>query len=1339
MRSQKRSRRIGRRNARFSPAIERLEVRQLLVGELLELDLNARSLSDELLLDDDRVLHLQVGDRFDLEVSYDDLRLSDDERGVFQLFTDIAISHPEVVVPVLNETQQIIIDESIIQSPFAESLTFSIPNGPPNIDGALSYESLFNDFENNPTSEMANALLAFGYTADQFEVDGLSFHNNNVGFQIHWIGDLFGNVDLPNVHVEVNEAPGVTNVPTETIEFAPFLADGTPNGEAVRFNLNTYSRTFNANKRFYASHNIGFFDINTGFVSVGGVGKLVQGISQATNDESFAQPFDAYSLRLEVVSPATDVTFSVAPALLQDSVVLYGREDLVPPDLVLLNAKSFFTANFFGDPSTKALEDEATLDEDTIASIDVLANDEIPSGQTILSVTPDSVSAAGGLLVWDDMANRILYTPPANFNGVDQFSYEVVTDAPPLLGRSSATVSVTVTAINDAPLVTDDTIDAVEDTVLAFESAALLTNDLDVDEDPLSVVSVGDATSGTVTISSGTIEYTPAADFAGTDTFTYTMSDGTVEATGTVTVEVAAVNDAPVALDDVLRVAPGQPTMVNVFDALLVNDTAGPSESEQTISIFEISESSAEGGTITVEDGQLTYTPPNQFTGSDSFAYQIVDNEEATSAVATVTIDVSYEQESVVLELSKDTGNNVTVRREGIDLIVVDNSNGSVLLNRPIGAVFDLSIVGASDFADTIHIDHRTGGLIGYTNELTFLGQKILPINIDGGVSQGDQVTVSGTSDSIGVFFHTTEDIAGRSTATVNKDSNLVRHELVGFESITYNEMQRIELKTEDLGIPASINIEQYELYFSALVPIDVSDQIIVAGGMLRSDSTIAVGAGEAILGNGQIDASIAGAVGSLIRANGDLTIGDPTSTTGFETLGELEVGAHSVTLADANQSVLGSRTALGDESGGGTLASQGGFLIDFGANIVGHGTLLSTNGESTALLNNGLIIGDSDQQPLMLRSFIQGVGRLDNAVVEGTLSPGFSPSISDNGTVVYGSDSRVVAEFAGPEAGTGYDQINHEGVASLSGTLDVQLIDGFQPSAGQRFNVFRSEEGIAGSFAGIDLPVVADGLQWITSKTATEVILELGIDVEQIGGKVNLVIVDGAFDFRGTDGQVVASSGESVTLRVTPTDVFESEEPWRLVSTEVIDDALVQRATSGDLELQIRGASWTNFVLPSDVDGSGTISALDALQIVNQLSRRTFVEPDTSRLVDPATLETFPGRFYDVNGDQALTALDALNVINRIPKISSSNGELLSAESLRSEDETLQRIALDRLGIPSLGSKPDRVASFDQALSSWEDEPHRIAFSDIGARSEVPFMADTVHLLTGNTKQPLK
>ena len=165
-----------------------------------------------------------------------------------------------------------------------------------------------------------------------------------------------------------------------------------------------------------------------------------------------------------------------------------------------------------------------------------------------------------------DADGSFTYTPAANFNGTDSFTY---TASDGTAVSNVATVTITVTAVNDAPVAVNDAATTAEDTAV---SGNVLANDTDVDAGTTLTASLvatrgeRDRDAG----ADGSFTYTPAANFNGTDSFTYTATDGTaVSNVATVTITVTAVNDAPVAVDDAATTA--EETAVS--GAVLANDT----------------------------------------------------------------------------------------------------------------------------------------------------------------------------------------------------------------------------------------------------------------------------------------------------------------------------------------------------------------------------------------------------------------------------------------------------------------------------------------------------------------------------------------------------------------------------------------------------------------------------------------------------------------------------------------------------------------------------------------------------------------------------------------------
>ena len=184
------------------------------------------------------------------------------------------------------------------------------------------------------------------------------------------------------------------------------------------------------------------------------------------------------------------------------------------------------------NPDTYSVNEDTTLN---IAAPGVLANDSDPDGNTITASLVNTTTN-GTLML--NANGSFTYTPQTNFNGVDHFTYRA-TDGTDFSGTVSVTI--TVNAVNDAPVARNDNYSVQSDATLNVGVPGVLTNDSDVENDPLSAVLASNPTHGTVTLNSdGSFVYVPATNFSGSDTFTYRASDGAATsgvATVTITVQ----------------------------------------------------------------------------------------------------------------------------------------------------------------------------------------------------------------------------------------------------------------------------------------------------------------------------------------------------------------------------------------------------------------------------------------------------------------------------------------------------------------------------------------------------------------------------------------------------------------------------------------------------------------------------------------------------------------------------------------------------------------------------------------------------------------------------------
>ncbi|HEY9750572.1 MAG TPA: tandem-95 repeat protein, partial [Allocoleopsis sp.] len=239
-----------------------------------------------------------------------------------------------------------------------------------------------------------------------------------------------------------------------------------------------------------------------------------------------------------------------------------------------------------------------------------------------------------------------LYTPNANANGSDSFSY-VISDASG--ATASATVSVTISPVNDAPIANSDVVTTNEDTAI---NIPVLANDTDVEGNALVITGVSvNPTNGTVINNNGSFRYTPNTNFNGSDSFTYTISDGNGgTASATVSITVAAVNDLPKALSDLL-VVPATTSASISAATLLANDT----DVDSSLTIASVTQP-LNGSLVSSPSGSYTYTPAASFNGNDSFSYTVSDG---AGGLASATVNLIVAQ-NLDAGFSVDADPNIT-------------------------------------------------------------------------------------------------------------------------------------------------------------------------------------------------------------------------------------------------------------------------------------------------------------------------------------------------------------------------------------------------------------------------------------------------------------------------------------------------------------------------------------------------------------------------------------------------------------------------------------------------------------------------------------------------------
>ena len=368
------------------------------------------------------------------------------------------------------------------------------------------------------------------------------------------------------------------------------------------------------------------------------------------------------SVKIATLPTAGTLTLSDNAVKANDDVTANDIGNLKYTPVTNANGTPYAT---FGFTVSDGLHDSASA----TMTINVTAvNDEpVVSGPITLSVaenTPSDMKLAT-YMATDEESNTFVWTPGETLSGVDDSTefiimngelsfassrdfedpedtgkdnvYEVRVQA--FDGDKYGGLDVTITVTDVEVAAEDDTATTDEDTVVVIDVVANDTDDPDEPDDPwaLSVSGVGTPASGTVASTGNagsTVDYTPAADFHGTDTFTYTVSNGAdppVTATGTVTVTVNSVNDEPVATADTPTTNEDQAVVIRVLE----NDTDVDGD---TLAVTDVGTPANGAAGITDNSTTITYTPTAGYIGEDNFFYEISDGSLTSRSRVTVTV-----------------------------------------------------------------------------------------------------------------------------------------------------------------------------------------------------------------------------------------------------------------------------------------------------------------------------------------------------------------------------------------------------------------------------------------------------------------------------------------------------------------------------------------------------------------------------------------------------------------------------------------------------------------------------------------------------------------------------
>ncbi|WP_164503463.1 Ig-like domain-containing protein [Pleionea sediminis] len=298
-----------------------------------------------------------------------------------------------------------------------------------------------------------------------------------------------------------------------------------------------------------------------------------------------------------------------------------------------------------------------------------IAQSSLVEGQedTPLNITVNATDADGDSLTYQVISGpengtltgdgpNFVYTPNLNFSGSDSFTF-IANDGQ--ADSNTATITINVADLNSPPVAEDLVFEGLEDTPLDVTVVAS-----DSDNDPLTYIIVTQPENGTLTGDGPNYIYTPDPGFVGTDSFEFIASDGQDNSNvATATIEVLEVNVAPIAQNDSFE--------VDVNSSFFINLTATDGDGDPlTYTIV-----SQPNGSLFGSGNGYFYTPPFNFTGTDTFTFKVNDGL-VDSNIATITINVIELNEAPVaqdatFDVVVDTPKDITV-------VATDGDNDSL-------------------------------------------------------------------------------------------------------------------------------------------------------------------------------------------------------------------------------------------------------------------------------------------------------------------------------------------------------------------------------------------------------------------------------------------------------------------------------------------------------------------------------------------------------------------------------------------------------------------------------------------------------------------------------------
>ncbi|MES2823984.1 MAG: retention module-containing protein [Pseudomonadota bacterium] len=670
----------------------------------------------------------------------------------------VGISATDVYGNVTTSTLSFTIN-SVNDAPVSADQAFSIAE-----DSALVGQILATDIEGDALSYSlaqgpANGLVEVNPSTGEFVYTPNANFNGSDTFSVT-VADGLGGVTTHTMTVDVtavNDVPvaaGQSLTTAEAMPIAGSLVANDVDGDSLAYSLTgvathgvvtlnpvtggfvyTPDAGYNGNDSFIVTIDDGKGGVATSAISVDvtpvdyapvistGSGSVIEDIQPLATGTLTATDIDNPALAFVAT---TRVGGNGSLVLSADGNWTYTLDSRANPLAAGEQSSEIFVVKLNDGSLTQIAIDVVGINDTPVASNQTLiVTEDIPLADKVIAADIDgdvlsyslTTNTTFGTVVVDATTGNFVYTPAANFNGTDSF---VVTVTDSNGSTTTSTITLNVEPVNNAPVAVDNSLVASEDTPVIYTAAQLLGNDTDIDLDTLSIASVTSGANGTAVLNpDGTVTFTPNVNFNGAADFTYTATDGrAISNAATVSVTVAPVNDAPVAVSNSLVASEDMPVIYTAAQ-LLGNDTDVDLD---TLSIASVT-SGANGTAVLNPDGTVTFNPNANFNGAADFTYTVTDGS-LVSNVATVSVTVApindapvavnnslltNEDTPVIYTAAQLLGNDMDIELDTLSIAsVTSGANGTAVLN-PDGTVTftpNANFNGAADFTYTVTDGH---------------------------------------------------------------------------------------------------------------------------------------------------------------------------------------------------------------------------------------------------------------------------------------------------------------------------------------------------------------------------------------------------------------------------------------------------------------------------------------------------------------------------------------------------------------------------------------------------------------------------------------------------------